>query len=200
MPSEWLPVIFPDNESPFGDEKDTKICIGYLMDAYNRIIHDSNMGKLSFPFNYDKMSDVEFELIEGWAYGLYLALSLRPHIWGMTKEYAEKRDEEIPEDLQVVIAACCVITAIALPEERENIYKTEPGQQPQTEEEIEDELYDLLPLSVETVQNHGEKLRKEKFPGNINKMSCSDTKVKTGRNDLCPCGSGKKYKKCCGAN
>ncbi|MCA1583612.1 MAG: SEC-C domain-containing protein [Acidobacteria bacterium] len=21
--------------------------------------------------------------------------------------------------------------------------------------------------------------------------------IKTGRNDLCPCGSGKKYKKCC---
>jgi hypothetical protein len=23
---------------------------------------------------------------------------------------------------------------------------------------------------------------------------------KTGRNDLCPCGSGKKYKKCCGSS
>jgi SEC-C motif-containing protein len=23
--------------------------------------------------------------------------------------------------------------------------------------------------------------------------------VKAGRNDPCPCGSGKKYKKCCGA-
>jgi uncharacterized protein YecA (UPF0149 family) len=23
--------------------------------------------------------------------------------------------------------------------------------------------------------------------------------TKAGRNDLCPCGSGKKYKKCCGA-
>ncbi|MBR6014599.1 MAG: SEC-C domain-containing protein, partial [Firmicutes bacterium] len=23
---------------------------------------------------------------------------------------------------------------------------------------------------------------------------------KIGRNDPCPCGSGKKYKKCCGAN
>jgi preprotein translocase subunit SecA len=23
---------------------------------------------------------------------------------------------------------------------------------------------------------------------------------KVGRNDLCPCGSGKKYKKCCGQN
>ena len=26
----------------------------------------------------------------------------------------------------------------------------------------------------------------------------NDTKV--GRNDMCPCGSGKKYKKCCGRN
>lgn len=26
------------------------------------------------------------------------------------------------------------------------------------------------------------------------------TEQKIGRNDLCPCGSGKKYKKCCGAN
>lgn len=25
------------------------------------------------------------------------------------------------------------------------------------------------------------------------------TEVKVGRNDLCPCGSGKKYKKCCGS-
>jgi hypothetical protein len=25
------------------------------------------------------------------------------------------------------------------------------------------------------------------------------TNPKTGRNDPCPCGSGKKYKKCCGA-
>jgi preprotein translocase subunit SecA len=24
--------------------------------------------------------------------------------------------------------------------------------------------------------------------------------VKVGRNDPCPCGSGKKYKKCCGKN
>jgi preprotein translocase subunit SecA len=26
-----------------------------------------------------------------------------------------------------------------------------------------------------------------------------DTTRKIGRNELCPCGSGKKYKKCCGA-
>ena len=30
-------------------------------------------------------------------------------------------------------------------------------------------------------------------------ISAKDIK-KIGRNDPCPCGSGKKYKKCCGAN
>ena len=30
--------------------------------------------------------------------------------------------------------------------------------------------------------------------------STRTVKKKPGRNDLCPCGSGKKYKKCCGIN
>lgn len=32
------------------------------------------------------------------------------------------------------------------------------------------------------------------------KQSQIAVSVKVGRNDPCPCGSGKKYKKCCGAN
>ena len=28
----------------------------------------------------------------------------------------------------------------------------------------------------------------------------TNSSAKAGRNDPCPCGSGKKYKKCCGAN
>ena len=34
--------------------------------------------------------------------------------------------------------------------------------------------------------------------GSINKTVRGVKKI--GRNDPCPCGSGKKYKKCCGAN
>ena len=30
--------------------------------------------------------------------------------------------------------------------------------------------------------------------------ACIVKEKKIGRNDPCPCGSGKKYKKCCGAN
>ena len=41
------------------------------------------------------------------------------------------------------------------------------------------------------------------FPGAKSSSSAKSTKTphqKVGRNDPCPCGSGKKYKKCCGNN
>ncbi len=34
----------------------------------------------------------------------------------------------------------------------------------------------------------------------VKKKPATNKNVKVGRNDPCPCGSGKKYKKCCGAN
>ena len=41
----------------------------------------------------------------------------------------------------------------------------------------------------------------ESVSGEIAKKIITVAKgVKVGRNDPCPCGSGKKYKNCCGAN
>jgi tetratricopeptide (TPR) repeat protein len=36
------------------------------------------------------------------------------------------------------------------------------------------------------------------MPSNATGTSAAATRVKPGRNDACPCGSGKKYKRCCG--
>ena len=51
------------------------------------------------------------------------------------------------------------------------------------------ELADQLPLMVASIHEywHG-------------KSQPPLTRFKVGRNDLCPCGSGKKHKRCCGAN
>ena len=45
-----------------------------------------------------------------------------------------------------------------------------------------------------TPERRKELYREQKQSGTVVKDK------KTGRNDPCPCGSGKKYKKCCGAN
>ena len=40
-------------------------------------------------------------------------------------------------------------------------------------------------------------VRKDDRPGNVSKQKTVKKSMKVGRNDPCPCGSGKKYKKCC---
>ena len=200
LPSEWLPMIF--NEEPrFDDEKDAAACIGYLMEAYNRLIDDSNKGKLKFPFNIKKLSDLEYSLIEGWAYGLFIALTLRPHIWGISDEYEEMDVEDIPDDIIDLIEACSIITAIAMPDEMDEMIKADLGTESNDPEKLEAALYGMLPTCVQTLQNHCEKVRTENATGvNSMKMPAGIKKAQSGRNDLCPCGSGKKYKKCCGNN
>jgi uncharacterized protein len=196
MPSEWLPIVF-EEEPQFADDQDAETCIGHLLNTYNRMINDSNKGKLAFPFNYKKINDMEYSMIEGWAYGLFLALSLRPDIWGMSEKYEEMDEEEIPDDVMDLISSCSIVTAVAMPDEMEEIWETESEQPPESPEDLEDALYNMLPQAVETLRQHGAKIRAEN--GNLT-PSIVISQEKTGRNDLCTCGSGKKYKKCCGNN
>lgn len=63
----------------------------------------------------------------------------------------------------------------------------------------------LFHIEIETEQKiHREKVAKEAGASHGGeapaKKTIRRTADKIGRNDLCPCGSGKKYKKCCGIN
>ena len=61
----------------------------------------------------------------------------------------------------------------------------------------------LFLLKAEVKQNIE---RKQTLQGHVNdgkeklKAQPKRVSVKVGRNDPCPCGSGKKYKNCCGKN
>lgn len=50
-----------------------------------------------------------------------------------------------------------------------------------------------IPVTARSMLDHTENKKK-----NISKKQSGDRKI--GRNDPCPCGSGKKYKKCCGSS
>ena len=147
MPGEWLSVVL-DEVPYFKDDEEAETCIGYLIEAHNRIVSDSNRVKLCFPFNYEKLSDSEYDMIEGWAYGLSRALYLRPHIWGMSEEYEDVKTEDIPEDILAVIDACITINAIAMPELLEEFLGTVPDAQAEEPEVFEEKLYNILPMWI----------------------------------------------------
>jgi len=195
MPSEWLPFVFGQGGPVFEGDQDAQACLGHLFEIYNLFMRDSNHGRLRLPFDYATIASEEFDLIEDWTYGLYLALTLRLEIWGFSDEYADLPDEDLPPGLLEVIDACEIITAVALPEERHKIVRTVPGHEPKSAAEITGMLFAILPDCVKILQSYGASLQRQMMPG---RSASSPPTV--GRNEPCPCGSGKKYKKCCGAS
>ncbi len=57
-----------------------------------------------------------------------------------------------------------------------------------------DEIIDLLPVALRSLYEHFRGLRDPLAKRPLS----ADFPVKVGRNDPCPCGSGKKFKRCCG--
>ena len=63
-------------------------------------------------------------------------------------------------------------------------------------------LFNMLKADADylyTLEEWEDVLSKEKMEEIVKEYKRSRTEKEPGRNDPCPCGSGKKYKKCCGA-
>lgn len=52
---------------------------------------------------------------------------------------------------------------------------------------------DIHENELEKLKKYGESIARKRF-----EKYQMENKSKIGRNQLCPCGSGRKYKKCCG--
>ena len=201
MPSEWIPVVFGKDGPLFDESVDHEACIGRLMGIYNRFMNAANLNKLGFPFDYGKLPEVEYELIEGWSFGLFKAMALRPHFWGMSEEYKKMSDDELPAGLITVIQSFGWIAALAFPDKRRETFRNSENLATKSDDEIKQVLIAVLPSCVDTLQKHGRTLRQKVSP-NMPPSGFGQQRSgpKVGRNDPCPCGSGKKYKKCCGVN
>lgn len=71
-----------------------------------------------------------------------------------------------------------------------------------TEKEIDEidlEAPDLIPNSVATILHQSRPELSRSVPANLPGQPFKAA-TRPGRNDACPCGSGRKYKQCCGRN
>ena len=79
-------------------------------------------------------------------------------------------------------------TKVSIDYDKEKLYYTMVGAKA-------DWLYELPQWDALLTEEKRKQLYKEQ---RLSSTIVKETKI--GRNDPCPCGSGKKYKKCCGAN
>lgn len=178
MPGEWLPLIWGGiygEVAPFEDPIDVQLFADMVLARYNEIIRDLGRGKLQPIFDVDERNgDILWEL---WAEGFESAMALRPESWSAIVESADHEAAAALSSMLEFARVAANETSLTSMEINE-LCDAAPG---------------LIPAHVAAL--HAWRLK------HSGASSASDIRpAKVGRNDPCPCGSGKKHKKCCGAN
>jgi len=173
MPSEWLPVIWGGDEPVFDDAAQAQATIGTIMTRYNEILGQVADGTVAPIIMETPGGDV---IAADWAEGFMPAVALRSFAWETL--FTSEKDMSI---MLPIMALCCDEDGeplLSLPQDVEDRLFTEAG--------------DLIPACVLDIADYWRATRTAPLR--------QSSGPKTGRNQLCPCGSGKKYKRCCGAN
>jgi uncharacterized protein len=169
MPSEWHPVMLGGHE--FDSREEAQRVFGLLMRLYNQVNTDLNKGLAIYPT--PTLADAELKL---WCSG-YLEVCRIDSVW---------REDD------VAMAKLLPFGVLAGQFELE-------GEQDSEERVIGDatahvqQYKRLLPQYVLEIHNYWVERRRNEMH-----VSATVESQKIGRNELCPCGSGSKYKKCCG--
>ncbi len=205
QPREWIPIIFGEDLPEYESEEQAKQLLDTLLDVLNRYISGFQDGSLFMPFDMENLTNEDVDNVWEWTSGFDEALSLRPECW------EEEQDGLSEEEIDHLMYSLIVIEGIVHPDEAmdmfDNISATEleeigvalPDSEIEKALQVQVYLLQALGLAVETIQNHGARLQiKRQSQIRSSPVPFPVRSSKVGRNDICPCGSTKKYKDCCG--
>lgn len=170
MPSRWLPAIWGGEMPPFASDEEAQRVIRWIMRHLNSIVMAFQVAPQEFMpmFNYREVDGHEYEIVDDWCYGFLRGVALAADDWGVV----EARE---PGPLALIA-----------------LFGSEAGWSTlaDMDEARADELRDAIPEAVARLR---ELCRREEAGA----VPVRRGSVRVGRNDPCPCGSGRKYKQCC---
>ena len=173
MPSEWMEVIWGGEAPVFDDIGQAQAVSKLILGHYNAIIRDLDREHYRPIYAFDIDGAV---LWEYWIEGFVEAMRLRPDAW---LDWTQDDDKEL-------LRAWFVLGRLG--ELATRPHEFEPMD---LDKELENLAPDLIPEHVEIM--HHARLAEAGQAAH----PASQNKRKVGRNEPCPCGSCKKFKKCC---
>lgn len=186
-PSEYLPVILggdPGDSRAFSDVSDANATMSLLMRYWNSVIADLERESIHIP--YVEEPGVDGILGRAWARGFMRGTRLAPAGWA--ELFTNENEGQ-------------VVTIPLVAGEVDPEWPSEP-----LTPEQRDELLQSMTVGAARAYREFTDLRRE-FAQEFTEDTEDDefypetyvrAEAKVGRNEPCPCGSGKKYKKCCG--
>lgn len=195
MPSQWLPWVWDmenGEESPeFATMEQATRIMGFIMRHYETVRTSINGSWFNpLPFELAQTDGSEFLDAEGWCAGFILGVSMYIDPWW--RPVLEKHVDLIaPMVLLGTEKGWKVVEA-------SGDYKR-----------AAQEAYAAIPAAVAALYGYFQPWREQAAAKRVAGVGRTGPGAafsfrrgaeKVGRNDPCPCGSGKKFKKCCGAN
>lgn len=185
MPSEYMPILLnnvPQDDqdiiTQFKNEKEMEQFLELVNRHWNHVSHQLHSKEVYAPLVLVD-EDGKFQAND-WAQGFLHGTELRQDIWIDFLNSEEERDYMIP------------IWALAY--EHDEDPELRPFDEPVTDELRENLLVGAAAGVVEIYRYFLK--QRNRYPQPSETVARSDRK--TGRNAPCPCGSGRKFKQCCG--
>jgi uncharacterized protein len=181
-PSEWLPEVWGAGEgASFDTLEQAQAIIPVVTEHYNRVarVLASGAGRYEALMGIDPNSDEM--LWEPWVSGFERAMRLRPDSW---ERIIDSDDEEAASSVTMILA----------------LHEIDIGTSELDEDSVK-QLDELAPKMIpQFVAALNEWTKAHATPATASHAGHFGAPGgrKVGRNDPCPCGSGLKFKKCCG--
>ncbi len=186
QPSEWLPMIFDDQDPGYIDLEEANTMLQQIISLYNDIDLQVISGQVFLPEACQPAETPEANFgapLGEWSTGFVCG-----HGW-LTKVW----DSYLPEDLDEELGSCVMILSYFADTRLAEAYRKEAATRPVTAEEMAQTVVKIFPEAMSSYAHMGRSIylasneMEEEVP----------RALKAGRNEPCPCGSGKKYKHCC---
>jgi uncharacterized protein len=180
-PKQWLPRVWGTKEMmpPMESIEQLNHILGLVMRHFNGIISGLQADPMEINPQWMTMTyqGQEYDDAEGWAYGF---------VEGMKLCWDEWQSMLITSQGQAWFRPIALLGAEEFSPDQDELTKT-PAQRA--------ELARQIPEAALNIHAHWLPLRHAVHE----RERAQVMKRKLGRNELCPCGSEKKFKKCCGA-
>ncbi len=191
-PSEWLPIVFNDQDARYATRSEAEEVTQAMMALYNNCVRGRVKGKVSLPPGCEIRPQPLDNLgddapLSQWAQGFLTGHTYLDDIWN---EYApDEFDEELGSTLMV-------LTFFASPTLADAYHKEGKGKI--SLEHLAETVVMIFPdVLIEYAHMGWSIFQARREAGDLDQETSDRRNI--GRNDPCPCGSGKKFKKCCGA-
>jgi len=190
QPSEWLPVVFADSEAGYRSLEEANEILGELMRVYNTVVRLARSAPVQMPDDCVIRGDALANLIDDAPLAQWSRGFLHGHQW-LEESWEPYLPSELEDEFGAVLMA---LTFFATP----SLAQAYAAESHGDVRKLAGTMAKLFGNAIGEYAGLGRAIQQviaERDP----MPEDSTTVTKPGRNERCPCGSGKKWKKCCGA-